>query len=617
MTTLAEVRSAPASTRAGASRAADGLPHGPRRILEILPPAAAWVLLTSPVWAAIVAPELLGYVLIGFAAFWLWRSCEFVGGLLIGLVRMYLAQRRDWLAAGEQLAGFGRVHHVVIVPTYKESDEILRETLECLASQTLPVERIAVVLACEERDPDAPARAARLSERFAARFGGWLVTVHPDLPGEVKGKSSNLAWAARCVEDELIATGQLDPRNLLVTVCDADSRVDRQYLSALGHELLSHPDGRLHIYQPAILFYANHARLSMPLRAVSSVFSQYSLARLAAGHRLIPQSTYSLSWWAARRVGFWDVDVVPEDSHMFFKVWLHLGQRVRTRAIYLPVYADAAEGLNLWSSAASTYLQIRRWAWGVSDVPYLALRSLQARHIPWHLRFVRVAWYIEEHLVWPSHWFLLTLGGLLPPLLNHGYARSPLGVWQTAVVSTLLGLCTPSLVLAILADVLLKWRSGQDYSPTALLGGVVSFALLPVTGFALVALPALDAHTRLLFGRSLAYEVTEKLARAVGGVAAIDGGVDRLDLPGGLAASAFARAIAPYTAALGRSSSIARGQAEALRVAGGPLEIVEQRPVHIAAQVDASRRWRAAPAAGGRRDSRRAGRRPRRRCRSR
>ena len=41
-------------------------------------------------------------------------------------------------------------------------------------------------------------------------------------------------------------------------------------------------------------------------------------------------------------------------------------------------------------------------------------------------------------------------------------------------------------------------------------GEGIAFALLPVTGLALVALPALDAHTRLLFGRSLAYQVTEK-----------------------------------------------------------------------------------------------------------
>jgi hypothetical protein len=497
-----------------ATRSLAGLHPASRRVLEILPPALAWVVLSAPAWAAIVAPRMLGYCLIVFSAYWLWRSVEFTLGLVIGLVRLHTAQRRDWLAAATRLSGFERLHHLVLVPTYTESDEILSETLDCLARQTVPAERIAVVLAFEERDPEAPARAARLSQRFAARFGEWLVTFHPDLPGEVKGKSSNLAWAARRVADELIASGRLDERHLLVTVCDADSRLDRQYFAALGQKLLSHPDGRLHIYQPAILFYANHARLPLPLRAVSSVFSLYSLARLEASHRLVPQSTYSLTWWVARRVSFWDVDVVPEDSHMFFKVWLHFGKRVQTRAIHLPVYADAAEGASWWGSAVSTYRQIRRWAWGVSDVPYLTLRTLRARHIPWHLRVARLGWYVEEHLVWPSHWFLLTLGGLVPRLLNPDYAATALGVWQTSVFSTLLGLCLPSLVLAILADTWLKWRSDGQRSLLDLICDIGSFALLPLTGLGLVALPALDAHTRLLLGRSLAYQVTEKLPRA-------------------------------------------------------------------------------------------------------
>jgi len=194
-------------------------------------------------------------------------------------------------------------------------------------------------------------------------------------------------------------------------------------------------------------------------------------------------------------------------------VWLQLGRRVRTRAIHLPVYADAAEGTTCWRSAASTYLQIRRWAWGVSDVPYLALRSLQARHIPWHARVARVGWYVEEHLVWPSHWFLLTLGGLLPPLLNPTYARTAQGNWQSTIFSALLGLCLPSLVLAMVADVLLRWRSDGTLDLVRVLVDLSAFALLPVAGLAMVALPALDAHTRLLLGRSLAYQVTEKVAR--------------------------------------------------------------------------------------------------------
>jgi cellulose synthase/poly-beta-1,6-N-acetylglucosamine synthase-like glycosyltransferase len=506
----AEARTGSSPIPVTASRAREGLHPIGRRILEVLPPVVVWAALTSPVWGAIFFPHALGIFLVAFAAYWWWRSLEFTTGLLLGLWRLHRARRQDWLAAGSALRGFERLHHLVIVPTYKENEDILSETLGCLARQTLPRERITVVLAFEARDGEAPSRATYLTQHFAGGFGEWLTTFHPDLPGEVKGKSSNVAWAARRVEAELIDTRRLDPRNLIVTVCDADSRLDPQYLAALGQHVLSHRDGRLHMYQPAILFYANFARLPLLLRAVSSVFSLYSLARLAASHRLVPQSTYSLSWLAARRVDFWDVDVVPEDSHMFFKVWLHFGRRVRTRAIHLPVYADAAEGATARSTIGSTYQQIRRWAWGVSDIPYVALRAMRARHIPWHVRVARLGWYVEEHLVWPAHWFLLTLGGVVPPLLNPQYAATAQAVWQSSLISTLLTLCLPSLVLAIIADALLKRRSGDGSGLLDALVEILGFVLLPLTGLAMVALPALDAHTRLLLGRSLAYEVTEK-----------------------------------------------------------------------------------------------------------
>jgi hypothetical protein len=107
---------------------------------------------------------------------------------------------------------------------------------------------------------------------------------------------------------------------------------------------------------------------------------------------------------------------------------------------------------------------------------------------------------------------LLTLGGMLPPLLNQVWARSPIGTWQTAAFSTLLGLSLPALVLAVVADIIIKWRANPNHNPLVLLGGLPGFALLPLTGLALVAIPALDAHTRLLFGRTLAYQVTEKVS---------------------------------------------------------------------------------------------------------
>src|SRR3954462_14387266 len=122
MTTLAGAPGQAELTSDAARRAAAGLHPLPKRILEVLPPAVAWTAITSPAWAAIIAPQVLGYFLVAFSAYWLWRSIEFTLGLAIGLVRLHISQRRDWLAAAEQVPGFARVHHLVIVPTYRESD---------------------------------------------------------------------------------------------------------------------------------------------------------------------------------------------------------------------------------------------------------------------------------------------------------------------------------------------------------------------------------------------------------------------------------------------------------------------------------------------------------------
>jgi hypothetical protein len=482
-----------------------------QRWLEILPTAGVWLIITAPVWGAIVAPVALGFGLLVFSIYWLWKSLGFASGVVIGFWRLHHAQKRNWLADSASLPNHTELHHLVIVPTYGESEEIVADTLHYLTLQDVPLELVSVVLAFEERDPLAPARAERLSARFAPLFQNLLITFHPDQDGEVRGKSANLTWAGGRIQAELIDTGLLDPDRLIVTVCDADSRLHHRFLGALSYEVLRHPDGFLHIFQPAILFYANHWRLIAPLRALNSIYSLWELARMVPSHRLVTQSTYSLSWKAIREVGFWDVNVIPEDSHMCFKVLFHYGQRVKVRPIFLPVYADAAEGATLRRTLENQYHQILRWAWGVSDIPYVAMGAFRARDLPWHMRIMRVVWYVEEHLMWPSHWFLLTLGGLIPSLINPAYAHSQLGMWQSSMVSAILGLCLPCLILVILVDWRLRPQHPEGEDALDVLIGWMSFALLPVIGLVLCALPALDAHTRLLFGRRLEYRVTEKV----------------------------------------------------------------------------------------------------------
>ena len=239
---------------------ADIAPAPLHRLLQVATAAVTLLVASAPGWAAWIAPDLW---VLGFAAFslyWLYCSCSVVlwGGL--GYLRMRAARRRDWVAAGAELPGWERLQHLVVYPICGEPLALVAESLEALAAQRFPLGRVSVLLAFEARDPDAVYKAARLRERYARRFADFLATCHETRLGEVPGKGSNLAFAVPIGWAGLAERG-LDPRQVLVTICDADSRLDPQYLGALAHSFLADPDGDRCLYQPAVMFYANLHRL--------------------------------------------------------------------------------------------------------------------------------------------------------------------------------------------------------------------------------------------------------------------------------------------------------------------------------------------------------------------
>ncbi|MBI4491478.1 MAG: glycosyltransferase family 2 protein [Chloroflexi bacterium] len=481
-----------------------------RRALAVLTGAVTWGLITAPFWASAIMPDQWVYLFVAFSLYWLYRSSSLAAHALVAYRRMLAAQRRDWLAACQSDARWRSVHHLVVFPTHREPVGLLGESLRYLADQDFPRSQVSVVLAFEERDPDALEKARQLLARFNGTFANLWVTVHPDLPGEPPGKASNLAYAVPRARKLLLQGGRQDLEQVLVTVCDADSRLPAKYLSALTHTFLADPDGRFCLYQPALLFHANLARIPLYVRVIDGLYSVIQLGRLAASYKLVTQSTYSLALSACHAIGYWDPEVVPEDSHMFFKMFFQWGEKAKVRPIYLPVLADAAEGTTWWRTLVSHYRQARRWSWGVSDVPYVLAHALTHRDIPSLARLSRAGHYTKEHLLWPTHWFLLAGGLNLIPHLAPRIALLPSTQDLALLSSTAFAASTPFLLVLIWLDQRLRARSSH-HAPIWQIGlDLVAWALLPVLGLALMVLPAVEAHTRLLLGRGLGYDVTEK-----------------------------------------------------------------------------------------------------------
>ena len=482
------------------------------RFLEILPGFISWFLIIFPVWGAFVLPALVAYYIIAFDIYWLYRS---VLGAILSVVsnfRLKAAQQFDWFGEAKSFLDWNRVHHIVILPTYQEPLYILKRTLKGLSKQTFPRKNLTVVLGFEKREgEEAKDKGNKLKEEFKGVFGNLIVTYHPDLPGEVKGKSSNMAWAGKVAKKKLIDQQGKDINYCTITSNDADAILHKQYFSYLTFKFLDDPRRYERIWQSAVQFYNNIWKLPAVSRAFNRVSSVAQTGILMRKDRLMNFSTYSISLKLVDKIGYWDVDVIPEDYRMFFKAFYATSGKVEVEPIFLPLYADAAESKTFWGTMKNQYEQIKRWAWGVSDDSYIIYKWLTVPNMPFFEKTIRSLYVVKDHILWPVSWFAITIGANIPPLLNKEFNRTIIGKTLPQVSS---GILTLSLV-ALLAMIFVDWQqkpkapAGTPWWRKAI--SPFEFVLLPLVGFFFTALPGLDAHTRLLLGRYMEYRVTEKV----------------------------------------------------------------------------------------------------------
>ena len=484
-----------------------------KRALEILPGTVSWFLILFPVWGSFLIPNIVAYYIIAFSVYWFYRSMTTALLAMLGYFKLKTFQVYDWMGDVKNFPDWRRVEHLIIIPTYKEPQATLRRTLEKLKEQTFPVKNIHIMLSFEDREGEAAREKAReLLSEYGEEFGHLWVTYHPDLPGEVKGKSSNTSWGAKEAKRLLIDQEGVNIEYVTITSEDADALLHPAYFACLSYHFLDSPTRYTTIWQGILMFYNNIWKVPLLVRVFSSSATVMNLAIVARRDRLINFSTYTASLKMIDAIGYWDVDVIPEDWRLFFKAFFALDGKVAVEPLFLPIMADAAEAEGAWKTYHSQYEQVKRWAWGVSDTPYVISRWIMAETIPFWDKTIRVLHVLEDHFLWPVNWFAITIGALIPPLLNKDFSRTIIGKTLPQVTSGILTLCLAALlVMIVLNNRLRPRRSGKRIPILGVLFEALEFVTLPIVGLFFTAIPGVDAHTRLMLGKYIEYKVTEKM----------------------------------------------------------------------------------------------------------
>lgn len=481
------------------------------RLFEIILPLASIMLISVPFWGSLVFPTQLAYFIIFFDVYWLYKSLDLAISSFFAAKKIKEAENIDWLKKCEKLPHFDTIRHLLILPTYKESLSKLSETLDSIASQTLPLNKLYVVVGFEEREEEANEKAKVLKEKYASVFGGLYTTIHPDLPNEVKGKSSNQAYAAREVFKILIEPKKIDVDYLTISSVDADSIFDPQYFSYLSYSFLTSINPYIAFWQSANVHYNNFWQVPSFTRIITFFGNLWRTSLLVQGLRLIPNSTYSLSFRLLRDIGYWDTDVIPEDYRVFFKAFFALKGKVHVEPIYLKTSMDSAHAHGYWKSLVNKYNQERRWSWGISDDALYLKWYFTVRGVPFFKKTYILTNVVLDHILWPVNWFIITISANLIVLINPVFSRTTLGYNLPRLSGFILTLCLYALFVLIFIDFNLRPSNYSRTKKSRQFLFPLEFILMPIAGFFLSSLPALISHVQLIIGKRLEYKVTEKV----------------------------------------------------------------------------------------------------------
>ncbi|KAJ5177254.1 uncharacterized protein N7482_003131 [Penicillium canariense] len=324
------------------------------------------------------------------------------------------------------------VVHAIILPNYCEDLHTLETTLKVLASHPRAKTQYEVYLAMEQKETTATVKASHLVAMFEKSFLHIRPTFHPTgIQGEIAGKSSNVACAARSIVEIHRPELKMDCCNVVVTVMDADTHLSRDYFTEIRRMHYSYiTEADRTIYCCPIIFDRNSHESPVLVRCADLLWGFAGLSTMYPGTWIsIPTSVYSLPLSLAEKVGGWDSDptAIGEDMHMLLKCYFETAGNVVSRVIWIPasqcnVSSDRGRG---WRRTLDTlfarYRQALRHMWGALDSGFAARRTMGYLRFHQRCLFLRPRHFALLELLWeahfmPCHLTIIMLFSVLYPL---------------------------------------------------------------------------------------------------------------------------------------------------------------------------------------------------------
>jgi len=487
------------------------------RFLEILPGFLSWGTLFLVIILSWQKPVWIAIFIIAFDIYWLLRISYLSVYQIISYKKMKKNLKINWLEKLKKLKikNWQNIYHLIILPMYKEGLEVVRDTLKTLKESNYPKDKMIIVLTAEERAGiEAQKSAQEIKKEFSSEFFQFLITSHPkDIPGEIAGKGSNVAWAIKETKEKIIKPLKLPLQNIIVSNFDIDTKPYPQYFACLTYYYLTTKKSLNSSCQPIPIYNNNIWQAPNFCRLIATSNTFWQMMQQERPEQLVTYSSHSLPFKTFEKIGY-PSNLVSDDSRIFWKSYLFYNGNYYVAPLHYPVSMDAVLAKNFLNTIINQYRQQRRWAWGVENIPYLLYGFLKNKKISLFKKLRHTFIILEGFWSWATASLIIFFLGWLPlflggeefniTLLSYNLPRLTSNIMTLAMIGMIISAILSMLLLPPKPISISRWKS---------LSVFFQWLFLPITLIFFGAFPALDAQTRLMINRPLGFWVTEKVRK--------------------------------------------------------------------------------------------------------
>ena len=407
-----------------------------------------------------------------------------------------------------------QIYNAIIMPAYNESIEIIEPAVQSLLDTTYDLSHLIVVFAYEERGgAEIKKTAETLQKKYNDTFHSFHIVEHPKgIEHEVIGKGGNITHAGRWLKSYLGDLG-IAFSQVLVTTMDCDNKPHPTYFDYITYEYIVYKDRKNLSYQPIALFTNNIWDVPAPMRVIATGNSFWNIVSSMRPYALRNFASHAQPMDALVEMDFWSVRTIVEDGHQYWRSYFHFDGKYGVVPIYAPIYQDAVLSETYKKTLKAQFVQLRRWAYGASDVAYVGSRVFSSkRRAPFWPSLTRFLRLLDGHVTLAYVALVTAFGAWLPLLLNPEAVRNIDAHQLPGTISLLQTIALLGMVIAIFSSFKILPPRPARYKKRRTFLMLIQWILMPVTSILYSSMAAYAAQTKLMTGRYLdKFDVTEKL----------------------------------------------------------------------------------------------------------